>query len=350
MLVQENIPLASFTTLGVGGPARFFAVATSEEHICQALSFARARSVPFFALGGGSNLVVSDAGFPGLVLKVELPGIRQLDTDGRIAVGAGIEWDAFVQYCVKHKLEGVEALSGIPGTTGGAPVQNIGAYGQEVGESVSTVRAWDTFSDTIVELSHDECAFAYRSSVFNTSQVGRYIVIQTEFALHPHGQPRLKYADLRKHFTDNANPSLAEVRGAVLDIRKSKGMLVVPDNPDSHSAGSFFRNPVISRYEFAVMKKKARDMGIISTSETIPYFDVSEGNVKLAAAWLIEHSGFYKGYTHGRAGISEKHALALVNRGGAQASEIVSLKKLIEEKVTASFGVTLQPEPVFIGF
>ena len=350
MIVQENIPLARFTTLGVGGPARFFAAAASEEHIDEALSFARARSVPFFALGGGSNLVVSDAGFPGLVLKIELSGIRQMDADGRITVGAGIEWDSFVQHCVNHNLEGIEALSGIPGTTGGAPVQNIGAYGQEAGESISAVRAWDTFSDTIVELSRDECAFAYRSSVFNTSHVGRYIVLQTEFVLHPHGRPRLQYADLRKRFTENANPSLAEVRDTVMDIRKSKGMLVDPDTPDSRSAGSFFRNPVISRDEFTVMEQNARNKGVITLLETIPCFDAPGGNVKLAAAWLIEHSGFYKGYIHGRAGISEKHALAIVNRGGAQASEIVSLMKLIEENVTASFGVVLQPEPVLIGF
>ena len=349
-MIQENIPLAPFTTLGVGGPARFFAAASDEEHVAQAISFARARSLPVFALGGGSNLVVADAGFPGLVLKIEIPGIRQLDDDGRIAVGAGVEWDVFVQYCVNHVLAGVEALSGIPGTAGGAPVQNIGAYGQEAGETIAAVRAWDTLSDTIVELSRTECAFSYRSSVFNTSAAGRYIILQTEFMLQPRGRPRVQYAELQKRFAEGASLSLAEVRGAVMGIRKSKGMLVSPDDSDSRSAGSFFRNPVISPDEFAAMEEKARARGIIAQSETIPRFDTPEGNVKLAAAWLIEHSGFYKGYAHGSAGISTKHALALVNRGGSSAAEIVSLMKLIEEKVTASFGVVLVAEPVFIGF
>jgi len=350
MLILENVSLAPFTTLGVGGPARFFTAISDENHIAEALSFARARALPVFTLGGGSNLVISDAGFPGLVLKIEIPGIRQLDTDGRVAVGAGVEWDVFVKYCVNHNLEGVEALSGIPGTTGGAPVQNIGAYGQEAGETIIAVRAWDTRSDTIIELSRAECEFAYRRSVFNTSRAGRYIVLQTEFLLQPYGQPRVQYAELHKRFATDLNPTLSEVRGAVMDIRKSKGMLVTDGDPDSRSAGSFFRNPVVSRDEYATMEQKARDRGIVASSETIPCFDAPEGKIKLAAAWLIEHSGFSKGYTHGRAGISTKHALALINRGGAQASEIVNLMELIRERVMESFGVALHPEPVLIGF
>jgi len=349
-MILENIPLAPFTTLGVGGPARFFAAATDENHVTEALSFARARSLPVFTLGGGSNLVVADTGFHGLVLKMEIPGIRPLDADGRIAVGAGVEWDVFVQYCVNHDLAGVEALSGIPGTVGGAPVQNIGAYGQEACETIAAVRAWDTQSDTIVELSRAECAFAYRSSVFNTSAAGRYIILQTEFQLNLRGRPRVQYAELQKRFAENSHPSLAGVRGAVMDIRKTKGMFVGPDDSDSRSAGSFFRNPVISCDEFAAMEQRTRDRGIVASSETIPYFDAPEGNVKLAAAWLIEHSGFSKGYAHGRAGVSTKHALALVNRGGASAAEIMNLMRLIEERVVASFGVALRPEPVFIGF
>jgi len=350
MLIQENIPLAPYTTLGVGGPARFFTTVSDEEQVGEALSFARARSVPVFALGGGSNLVVADAGFPGLVLKVEIQGIRLLDADGRITVGAGVEWDAFVQYCVNRELAGVEALSGIPGTAGGAPIQNIGAYGQEVGETVTAVRAWDTQSDTIVELTRAECVFAYRSSVFNTSHVGRYIILKTEFMLQPHGQPRVQYAELRKRFTEGSPTSLAEIRGVVLDIRKSKGMLISPGDSDSRSVGSFFRNPVVSRDEFASVEQMAHNRGTIASSETIPCFDAPKGNVKLAAAWLIEHSGFSKGYAHGRAGISTKHALALVNRGGASTAEIMSLMKLVEENVMASFGIALRPEPVFVGF
>jgi len=349
MFIQENIQLAPFTTLSVGGPARFFAVALDENHVAEALSFARARSVPVFTLGGGSNLVVADSGFQGLVLKMEIPGIRPLDAYGRTAVGAGVQWDVFVQYCVNHDLAGLEALSGIPGTVGGAPVQNIGAYGQEACETIAAVRAWDAQSDTIVELSRAECAFSYRSSVFNTSSAGRYIILQTEFLLKPHGRPYVKYEELHKRFAEDSHPSLAEIRGAVLDIRKSKGMLVGTDDSNSRSAGSFFRNPVISRDKFVAMEQNARDRGIIASFETIPCFDAPEG-IKLAAAWLIEYSGFFRGYVYGRTGISTKHALALINRGGATAAEIVSLMKLIEEKVMTSFGVKLRAEPVFIGF
>ena len=350
MLIQEDVSLAPFTTLGVGGRARFFVTASDEEHVAAALSFARARSLPVFTLGGGSNLVVADAGFSGLVLKMEIPGIHPLDAGGRVAVGAGVEWDAFVQYCVNHDLAGVENLSGIPGTAGGAPVQNIGAYGQEAGKSITVVRALDAHTDRIVELSRAECAFAYRSSVFNTCFAGRYIILGTEFMLQPRGRAVTQYADLQKRFTFGSNPSLAEVRNAVIEIRKSKGMFVDTDTPDSWSAGSFFRNPVLSRDEFAVMEQKARDRGVVAADEAIPYFDAPQGKVKTAAAWLIEHSGFFKGYAHGRAGISTKHSLALVNRGGAQASEIVSLMKLIVERVMDSFGVELRPEPIFLGF
>ena len=350
LLIRENVPLAPFTTLGVGGPARFFTSAADENHVAEALSFARTRSLPVFTLGGGSNLVVADTGFPGLVLKMEIPGIRPHDADERVAVGAGVEWDAFVQYCVSRDLAGVEALSGIPGTAGGAPVQNIGAYGQEAGDTINSVRAWDTQSDKIVEFTRYECAFEYRSSIFNTSRAGRYIILQMEFALQPHGRPRIQYAELRKLFPDGANPSIAEIRNAVMDIRKSKGMLVSQDDSGLRSAGSFFRNPVISREEFTAIEQKARDRGAIASSEAIPCFDAPGGNVKLAAAWLIEHSGFRKGYEHGRAGVSTKHALALVNRGGASAAEIVNLMTLIKERVMASFGVALHPEPVFIGF
>ena len=350
MHIRENVSLAPFTTLGVGGATRFFATVSEEIHVAEALSFARSRSLPVFALGGGSNLVVADAGFDGLVLKIEIPGIRQLDGDGRLTVGAGVQWDAFVQYCVDNDLAGVEALSGVPGTAGGAPIQNIGAYGREVGETITKIRAWDTLSETIVELSRAECAFAYRSSIFNTSNAGRYIVLQTEFLLQPHGRPRLRFIELQKRFINGSDPSLAEVRKTVFDIRKSKGMVIDVNDPDSRSAGSFFRNPVISRDEYAAMEQKARDRGIIARSETIPCFDASEGNVKLAAAWLIERSGFSKGFAHGRVGISTKHTLALVNLGGAQAAEIVSFMELIKEKVMASFGAALHPEPVFIGF
>ena len=350
--IQENVPLAPLTTLGVGGAARFFAVIESETQLAEAETFRRKHHLPGFVLGGGSNLVVADEGFSGLVLKIAIPGIEaDPRKQGRVVAGAGVEWDEFVQYCVSRDLAGVEALSGIPGMVGSAPIQNIGAYGQEVGNAIASVQVWDTGNNASVELSREQCRFGYRESIFNTPQAsGRYIVLRVTFELKPQGAPSLQYVELSRRFAGKANPSLREVRDVVLAIRQSKGMVVSQDDPDSKSAGSFFKNPVVSANDFAKLRERIRNFKIIASEENIPCFDAPNANVKLSAAWLIEHSGFCKGYALGRAGISGKHALAIVNRGGASAKEIINLMELIQKRVRETFDILLQSEPVFVGF
>ncbi len=340
--IDENVQLAPYTTLDVGGPARYFAVIDSPKQIPPAMEFARAHECPAFILGGGSNIVVSDSGFCGLVLKIEIAGIRHIQEGAqnvRLSVGAGVEWDSFVQYCVERNLAGIECLSGIPGTVGGVPIQNVGAYGQEASQTIFAVKALDRQSGEIVQLSSPECGFAYRTSIFNTARVDRYIVLGVEFELIRGGVPCLQYTELKQRLEASGHPpTLLQVREMVLDVRKSKGMVVRKEDSDSKSAGSFFRNPILTPAEFSCF------------NENIPHFYNVEGNVKLPAAWLIEHAGFAKGYVHGCAGLSGKHSLALINRGSATAQNVVDLMQLVQNRVQEVFGITLQPEPIFVGF
>lgn len=351
IVIEQNAPLAPYTTLQVGGPARFLVRAATEEHVSGALLYARKRGCPVFVLGGGSNVVISDSGFPGLVLKMELSGIDREPGSGRISVAAGEDWDRFVGYCVDRGLAGVECLSGIPGTAGGTPVQNVGAYGQEVGEVIAAVRALDRESGSIEEIGTLQCRFAYRASIFNTTAAGRYIVLQVRFELRPEGEPTIRYPDLQRHFDGRARPpSLTEIRQAVLQIRGAKGMVLRDGDPDCRSAGSFFKNPVLIHDEVSALEERARANGLITAAERIPRFPAGAGKEKVAAAWLVERAGFRKGFTSGRVGLSGSHSLALVNRGGAQAREVIDLMHSIQDRVSALFGVELHPEPVFVGF
>ena len=348
LTVDENVPLAPHTTLKVGGPARFLARASTEEQIIDALEFARKRACPVFILGGGSNVLISDSGFPGLVLKIELPGIRE-EPDGSISAAAGEEWDAFVRHCVDRNLAGIECLSGIPGTVGGTPVQNVGAYGAEVGEVIARVRVLDRTNASILNLSGNDCGFAYRTSIFNSCSRDRFIVLRIGFSLRPGGTPRIRYQDLQRHFSGKTRPpGLQEVRDAVLQIRDVKGMVLRDQDPDSRSAGSFFKNPVLSPEQVSGVEEKARSIGILRPSERVPRF-AAAGQEKVAAAWLVERAGFHKGFISGRAGISRKHSLAIINLGGAGAHDIVDLMRSIQERVHTLFGIDLLPEPVFIG-
>ena len=346
--ILENIPLAPYTTLKVGGPARYFVEAHSENDILDALSYAHEHKLEFFVLGGGSNLVVADAGWLGLVLKVALAGIDVTNHNRKrvFVSGAGEDWDGLVAFSVKEGCAGIECMSGIPGTVGGTPVQNVGAYGQEVAETITSVRVIDTTTGDTRELTSAECGFAYRTSIFNSSEKGRYIVTQVSFALTPDGTPRVEYADLRRYFgSSQSAPNLQQVREAVRSIRASKGMLITPDDDDCRSAGSFFKNPIVSVAEYDRIAALPA-----SREQKPPQFTAPNGNVKISAAWLVERSGFSKGYAAGRVGISRKHSLAIVNRGGASAAEIVSLKNKVQEGVLNTFGVQLHPEPVFVGF
>jgi UDP-N-acetylmuramate dehydrogenase len=333
------------TTFGVGGPARFFAEAESEDDVMMALAFASAQDLPVFILGGGSNLLVSDSGFPGLVLRIAVRGV-QLESDGDnilVQSGAGEDWDRIVASCVDANLGGVECLSGIPGSVGGTPVQNVGAYGQEIADTLVSVRALDRISESIVELSHAQCGFSYRTSIFNTTERDRYIVLQVTYSLRKNGVPLVKYPDVQRSLGESGKrPTLADVRRTVREIRASKGMLIVEGDPDCRSAGSFFKNPIVSEAEFTRLQSE--------TDAAVPRYPAAAGCVKTSAAWLIERSGFAKGFARGAAAISSKHTLALTNTGGARASDIVELAREIRRGVFDRFGIRLTPEPVFVGF
>jgi UDP-N-acetylmuramate dehydrogenase len=343
--IQEHVPLAPLTTFRVGGPARYFIEAQTEEDVRSAVAFARERGSPLFVLGGGSNLVISDAGWDGVVVKIAIGGITQSHQGSKtvFAVGAGEDWDAFVAHAVNLGFGGIECLSGVPGTVGGTPVQNVGAYGQEVAETITQVRVLDLEQNEIREIENRDSGFAYRTSIFNSSARGRYVVLQVSYALRHGAAPHIEYADLKKFFAGKA-ATLAEARDAVRTIRRSKAMLLVEGDPDCRSAGSFFKNPIVTPEQFEDVRQRPASKG-----EQVPKFSAADGKAKVSAAWLVEHSGLTKGYACGAVGISSKHALAIINRGGARAAEIVELKNDIQKRVLDSFGIELQPEPVFVG-
>jgi UDP-N-acetylmuramate dehydrogenase len=348
MEIRENVVLAPLTTLQVGGPARYFIEATDAEQVREGIEFARLKDAPLFVLGGGSNLVVSDRGWPGVVLKVGILGINHRHGHGTayFEAGAGEDWDGFVAATVIHNCAGIECLSGIPGSVGGTPVQNVGAYGQEVSQTIDSLVAIDVATGEEVEFEKDDCGFGYRTSVFNTSARGKYVILRVTYALRHDGPPSLAYADLKKYFANRSQPpTLAEVREAVRQIRAGKSMLLTPGDEDCRSAGSFFKNPVLSGAQFDDLRRRAAERGL-----EVPSYPALETQKKVSAAWLVEHSGFSKGYQRGRVGLSRKHALAIVNRGGATAAEVVALKDEIQGRVREVWGIVLEPEPVLVGF
>ena len=340
--IKENVRLAPLTTLQVGGDARYFVTAETENAVIEALAFAEDKDLPVFILGGGSNVLISDNGFDGLVINISLSGVSEFEEkDGTryVAAHAGEDWDGFVRHCVENDLAGVECLSGIPGFVGGTPVQNVGAYGQEVAESIVSVRCYDRQQKELVTLTNADSWFSYRKSIFNSTHRDRYVVLSVTFALRKSGEPKVVYKDLIEHFGER-KPSLVEVREAVLNIRRSKSMVIDAGDPNSRSAGSFFKNPIVSRDKLAELQAAVGD---------IPNFPFGDA-VKIPAAWLIEKSGLHKGFALGNAGISSNHTLAIVNRGGASANDILLLKNEIQRAVSEKFGIILDPEPVFVGF
>jgi UDP-N-acetylmuramate dehydrogenase len=349
--IQENIPLAPLTTFQVGGPARYFIAARTETEAKDALGFAAEKRLPLFVLGGGSNVLVSDAGWPGLVLKMDLAGVT-FESDGKntgFYAAAGEDWDQFVAFTVARNCAGLECLSGIPGTVGGTPVQNVGAYGQEVSQTITRVRVLEIATGETLELDNAACKFSYRASIFNTIERERYVVLETAYRLKHAGQPTIEYSDLKKFFSaaDGGPPTLQQVRDAVRSIRQSKAMLLVSGDEDCRSAGSFFKNPLVSQPEADRIQASAQKR---APKKPLPCYPAQDGQVKLAAAWLVEQAGFKKGYSRGPVGISRKHALAIVNRGGATAQDIIALKDEVQKKVLDVWGVQLHPEPVFVGF
>jgi UDP-N-acetylmuramate dehydrogenase len=341
-----GVPLAPFSSLGVGGAARWFVRADSDADVIAADAWCVEHKAPLFVLGGGSNLVIADEGFDGLVLQVATRGHELVSAgagDTVVRARAGMPWDALVAGMVERGLAGLECLSGIPGSVGGTPVQNVGAYGQEVADAIEAVTAFDRSTREMVRLDARDCAFAYRMSRFKREDAGRFIICDVAFRLRP-GPPTTTYPDIRRYMDEHriGQPSIADVRAAVLEIRRRKGMVIDPADPDTRSVGSFFMNPVVT--------EAARERVAASAGAAPPSFAMGEGRVKIPAAWLIERAGLARGFVDGAVGISTKHPLAIVNRGGATARDVLRLAARIKRQVGDRFGVWLRPEPIFVGF
>jgi UDP-N-acetylmuramate dehydrogenase len=345
LVFERDVPLAPLTTLGIGGPARRFVAVADVDELRAALHAASVANEPILVLGEGSNLVVSDAGWPGLVIAMSTSQITTVP-DGdvtRVIAWGGTRWDDFVAHMVAKGLAGVECLSGIPGLVGATPMQNVGAYGQEVSDTITRVQALDRQTGELVDFTPAQCAFAYRTSVFKGS--ARWIIVEVEFRLANRDTSMpIKYVELAKSLgiEQGGTAPLALVRERVIELRRGKGMVVDPADPDSRSAGSFFMNPIVGPEIVSAIEAQ------LPAGTSMPKFAAPDGKVKLSAGWLIERAGLTKGFSRGRVGISTKHALALVNRGGATATELLALAREIQDRVRDKLGVDLHPEPVIV--
>jgi len=346
--ILENEPLAPLTTFEVGGPARYLVRVESERDAAAALAFAAARGIDHMVLGGGSNVLISDEGFQGLVILNRISGMEVAEEGDRVLarVGAGGDWQGFVDLCVARGWRGIECLAGIPGTVGASPIQNIGAYGQEAAQTIEQVRCLETATGKAVTFTSEDCAFSYRESVFNTVEAGNYLVTSVTFRLARGGPPDVKYRELEQRLSGIPSPTLADVRDAVLSIRDGKGVLVRDGYESFRSAGSFFRNPVVTRTRFEAVEALVAGDG----TPTNWAWPLPDGQVKVSAACLIQRAGFERGYRRGNVGISPHHTLILINRGGATARELVDFAAEVQQRVLDRFGVLLMPEARLIGF
>ena len=344
--LREHVPLAPLTSLGVGGPARYFLEVGTVEHLIEALAWARDRDLPVHVLGGGSNVVVHDDGVRALVVRIALRGSAFREHAGcvEVTIGAGEPWDDFVASTVTAGWAGLECLSGIPGRVGASPIQNVGAYGREIGDLVSAVKVLDRTTLETRRLDAQDCAFAYRDSAFKRELRDRYVVLEVTYRLVPGGAPTLHYAELQRHFATQGRsaPSPAEVRAAVLAVRRAKSMLEDPTDPNGRSCGSFFVNPIVSPDALATIEARA--------STEVPRYELPGGRAKVPAAWLIERAGFPKGISDGPVGLSTRHTLAIVAHAGARAEDVVRFAWRVRSGVEERFGVTLVPEPEMWGF
>ncbi len=343
--MTSHTALAPYTTIGLGGPARFFARCRSIEDIRATLTFARQERLPLQVFSGGSNIVFADEGFDGVVLHVGLEGFRAEESreDALLTVGAGESWDSVVVRCAEKGWGGIECLSGIPGSAGATPVQNVGAYGQDVGETLVSLRSIDR--ETLQErgFTRDECDFGYRASRFKGPDANRYIITGVRLRLKRNVVPEIRYSELARELGEGkAGVDLPltplSVRAAVLALRKKKSMVIDPSDPNSRSVGSFFTNPVVAQ---TFLDEKLKGI-------PVPAYP-APGGVKLSAAWLVEHAGFPRGFARGGAGISDHHALAIINRGGTTA-EVTALASAIESEVERKFGIRLEREPVMVPY
>jgi UDP-N-acetylmuramate dehydrogenase len=345
--IEAQVELAPRSTLGVGGRAAHFVRVTSEAEVAAALAWAKERALEVRVLGGGSNIVVADTGFDGLVVEMDLRGFALTDMGASVEVraAAGEPWDEFVGAMVSRGYQGLECLSGIPGRVGATPIQNVGAYGQEVSETITRVVALDRERGERALFTGAECRFAYRDSLFKTEAAGRFVVTEVTFRLNVNAAPKIVYAELARWAETQAEaPTLASTRQAVVALRRAKSMVLDPSDPNSRSCGSFFTNPILSAEAARTFMARAQGEG------AVPSFPQADGSVKLSAGWLIERAGFARGTRAGTVGLSTKHALALVAHAGARAEDVVRFAQHVRRGVRERFGVGLESEPVFWGF
>ncbi len=351
--IRTNVPLAPLTTIQLGGEARYFATCHTTEDLREGFEYAKRQGLRVHLLGGGSNTLFSDQGFDGLVLQVDLRGVTGTDR-GRaveLTAAAGEPWDALVQECVRNGYGGLECLSGIPGLAGATPIQNVGAYGQEVRETIVRVRALDRATLREVQFTADKCMFGYRTSRFKQDATDRFVILAVTFMLQKVARPTVRYAELKQALESRFDlpalgagaPALTAVRETVLALRKQKSMVVDPADSNSRSLGSFFMNPVVDPETFGEVQRRWNAMG---GADTVPAFPAG-AHVKIPAAWLVERAGFPKGFRQGGVGVSMNHSLALVNLGGTT-KDLLALADAIQNAVQEMFGIRLQREPVFI--
>jgi UDP-N-acetylmuramate dehydrogenase len=353
MLEEHDVPLAPFTTMRVGGPAARLVTAATTDELVDAVREVDDADEPLLLLSGGSNLVLPDAGFPGTVVRVATSGIEPLSADAcggaMVRVAAGEVWDEVVARAVSEGWAGIEALSGIPGLSGSTPVQNVGAYGQEVAQTIAQVRTWDRQEQRVRTFAGPDCHFTYRHSRFKGSS--RWVVLDVlfQFEVADLSTP-IAYADLARGLDVElgARVPLADTREAVLEQRRRRGMVLDPDDHDTWSCGSFFTNPILTRDEFEQLAERVAER-VGFDGPTPPRWPEAHGRVKTSAAWLIDQAGFTKGHgLPGPAALSTKHTLAVTNRGRATAADVIALARQVRDGVAEAFGVRLVNEPILV--
>lgn len=346
------MPLAPRTTFELGGSARSFVRAKDDATLLEALRCAERERSSVTILGGGSNVVISDAGLDGMVIAIAQRGIA-LSLQGataQLTAQAGEPWDELVSMSVARDLAGLECLSGIPGLVGATPIQNVGAYGQEVADTITSVRVLERQTLRMLDLDRESCGFGYRDSRFKR-EPGRFIVLAVSFALRVGGDAWLGYPELAKELkAQSSAPTLADVRATVLELRRKKSMLIDGGDENRRSAGSFFTNPIVGAETADRLAERLLHEGLIQSADELPRYPQADARVKLAAGWLIERAGFDKGMRRGAVGLSSRHALALVHHGGATSTELIAFAREIRDRVRMRFGIELTPEPAFVGF
>jgi len=349
--LQTSVVLSTYTSINLGGAARYFVRCESIPQLRLAIARAREERWRLHILGGGTNTIFSDAGFDGLVIRIAIRGIDlvQEGEDTLVTAAAGEEWDPLVRFCVERKLAGIESLSGIPGLAGATPIQNVGAYGQEVSETIVRLKALDLHTMEECVFPGPHCGFGYRKSRFKSRDAGRYVITDVTFRLKLNGKPTIRYPELLRSMESLYGPKSKEpdpgaVRSAVLALRSRKSMVIDPTDPNTRSVGSFFMNPVLSHEDYAGAAERWKMNGVTAPPPTFP----AETGLKISAAWLVEQSGYPRGYRKGGVGVSANHSLALVNYAGSTA-ELLSLADDIENSVRTKFGIRLEREPVIVG-